>query len=186
MELILKDGEPSASHSPNWTDNPTRWPTKLKQHALKWHGMAVLNGTVPASYCCAFITFKAMDRGFKNFSQDTALARLTGTPSLSMRKPETDEHFCSSYFIQTVIFLCVIQFYYEKGGFFPWQTGNSVVKCKGIRDWLNLGGQHSWCLYSQVFCLFLWLLHRQGTLRTACYQRQWREEEPLGSLSTPC
>lgn len=194
MELILKDGEPSPSHSPNWTDNLTRWPTELKQHILKWHGMAVLNGTVPASYCYVFMTFKAMDMGLKTFSQDTALARLTGTPSLSMQKPEPGEHFCSSYFIQAVIFFCVIQFYYEKRWFSPqklkissrnWKISprNWNVKCKGTWDWLNLGGQQPWCLYKD--CAYSCGCCT-GTLRNACYPRYWREEKPLGSLSTPC
>lgn len=66
-----------------------------------------------------FMTFKAMDMGLKSFSQDTALARLTGTTSLSTRKPETGEHLCSSQFIQAVIFFRVIQFYREGGGFPP-------------------------------------------------------------------
>lgn len=55
----------------------------------------MLNVTVTAPYCCAFMTFKAMNMGLKSFSQDTALARLSGTASLSMQKPEAGEHLCS-------------------------------------------------------------------------------------------
>lgn len=51
------------------------------------------------------------------------------------------------------------------------EAENSIVKFKGTWDWLNLGGQHSWCLYSHRFCLFLWLSHRQGKLRNTCYPR---------------
>lgn len=30
QSLFLKDGEPAASHSPNWDDNPIIWSEELK------------------------------------------------------------------------------------------------------------------------------------------------------------
>lgn len=68
QSLFLKDGEPVASHSPNWIDNPARWPKELKEQILKWRGMAMVNGAVTALYHCTFMTFEAVDRGLdRNF-----------------------------------------------------------------------------------------------------------------------
>lgn len=126
--------------------------------------MAVLNGTVTASYCC-FYDLQSYGYGAQkflpghSFSQadwhhisQHAEARDGWAPLLKL--VHSGCHFlpCHSVLLW-------------RRWFFPWQTENSVVKCKGTWDWLNLGGQHSCCLYSHRFRSFLWLQHTAGKLR---------------------